>query len=166
MTAAEIHPHGSEYSRPEGRPHGLQDAPMIIGRIRERFRDRLSEWFCAANMTWVGTALLHPSDTFGAPAYRSFRWIGEGGAGWAIGILGLFWLIGLIINGSRQKATSTIRMVCATVGAIAYGLLGIGFGISALQSTVMNIACGSYMLMSALALYALYWIAVDKRTNG
>lgn len=139
---------------------------MIVGRIRERFRDRLSEWFCAANMAWAGTALLHPSDTFTSPAYQAFRRFGEDATGWVIGSLGLLWLIGLIVNGSRQRGTSTIRLVCALVGALGYGTMGIGFGYGAWQSGIMNIAGGTYMLMSALALYSLYWIAVDKRTNG
>lgn len=139
---------------------------MIWGRIRERFRDRAAEWFCAGNMTWTGAALLHPSQTFTAPGWQSFRWLGEDLTGYLIGGLGLLWLVGLIINGALQSVTSTIRLGCAFVGSLAYGFLAVGFTFSFLINGVLPTAIGTNFLISALGLYSLFWITVDKRENG
>lgn len=140
---------------------------MIFLKIRERFHERASEWFCAASMATWGATLLHPSDTFASPSYEAFaRTLGEDGTGLVVGTMGVAWLIGLIINGARQKATSTIRAVCAFFGALVYGLLGLGFVSSYLINGVLSTGIGTYFGLSILALYSLYWIAIDKRTNG
>lgn len=139
---------------------------MIFLRIRERARERLSEWFCACNMTQFGATLYHPSSTFNSPAYEAFAWFGEEMTGLVIGSLGVAWIIGLIVNGARQQVTSTIRMFCAFIGALVYGMLGIGFLWSYAINGVLSTGIGNYFLISVLVLYSLYWIAVDKRTNG
>lgn len=138
----------------------------VIVRLRERFHQRASEWFCAANMAVWGAILLHPSETFSSPAYEAFRRIGERGTGFLVGGLGLAWLLGLIINGARQRVTSSIRLTCALVGALVYSMLGVGFVCSYFVNGVLSTGTGTYFLISALAFYSLYWITIDKRING
>ena len=139
---------------------------MITGRIVERFRERAPEWYCAANMAQFGATLLHPSETFVAPGFEAFRPFGEVLIGWVIGLLGVAWLVGLIINGARQRITSTIRMFCGFVGAMVYGMLALGFTHSFFANGILPTAIGNNFLISILALYSLYWIAIDKRRNG
>ncbi len=139
---------------------------MITGRIKERFRERASEWFCAANMAVWGGTLTHPSETFTSPPFQAFRPLGEDITGVLVGGLGLAWLVGLIVNGARQRITSSIRMVCAFVGAMVYGLLAIAFAYSFLLNGILSTGIGTYGLISVLALYSLYWITIDKRDNG
>jgi hypothetical protein len=139
---------------------------MIAGRIVERFRERVSEWFCAAYLFVWGATLLHPSETFSAPGYAFFRQFGENDVGWTLSAIGLLWLLGLIVNGSRQRATSTIRLFCGAIGSVTFGLFGIGFVGSYFMTGILSAGLGLNFLLSFLALYSLYWIAVDKRTNG
>jgi hypothetical protein len=140
---------------------------MIFLRIKRRFRGRASEWFCAANMTQWGVTLLHPSPTFKAPAYEKFAQLtDETTTGLVIGGLGLAWLIALIINGARQRMTSSLRMLCAFLGAVIYIILALVFFSSYLINGLLPTLVGTNILIALLALYALYWIAVDKRTNG
>ncbi|TPM41528.1 hypothetical protein [Mesorhizobium sp. B2-3-4] len=139
---------------------------MITGRIVERFRERVSEWFCAGYLFIWGASLLHPSAAFSAPGYAFFRKFGENDVGWTLAGIGLLWLLGLIVNGSRQKATSTIRLCCGVVGSVTFGLFGMGFVGSYYITGILSAGLGLNFLLSLLALYCLYWIAVDKRTNG
>lgn len=138
----------------------------IVLRLRERFRQRVREWFCAANLTQFGLPLLHPSPTFDSYAFAAFRPLGEDATGIFFLSVGLAWMLGLIANGSRQNTTSTIRLVCGLIGTVTYGLLGLGllgsYGITGIWST----GFGNYMLVSLLGLYSLYWIAVEKKVNG
>ena len=139
---------------------------MIIGRIKKRFQERASEWFCAAVTLSFGATLLHPSETFTSPAYRAFEWPGEFWTGVIVADGGFTWLSGLIVNGARQKVTSTIRMVCAFMGALVFGMLGIGFLGAYFINGVLSTGVGHYLLDSVLVLYTLYHIAADKRENG
>src|SRR4051812_16402452 len=75
---------------------------MITGRIVERFRERVSDWFCAAYLFIWGATLLHPNDAFSAPVYAFFRQFGETKIGWLLASIGLLWLRGLIITGSPE----------------------------------------------------------------
>lgn len=139
---------------------------MIIGRIKKRFQERASEWFCAAVTLSFGATLLHPSDTFTSPSYRAFEWPGEFWTGVIVSTVGFAWLIGLIINGAKQRITSTIRLVCAFIGALVFGMLGVGFASAYFLTGVLSTGIGHYFLDSLLVLYALYHIAADKRENG
>lgn len=140
---------------------------MVWLRIQHRFHERSPEWFCAANMAVFGAILLHPSETFASPSFEAFnRLLGEEGSGFVIGTLGVIWLVGLIINGSRQRATSTIRFICAFCGALIYGMLGLGFLVSYFLTGVLSTGIGNYLMISVGALYALRGIAKDKRENG
>jgi hypothetical protein len=57
-------------------------------------------------------------------------------------------------------------LVCGTVGSITFGLFGIGFVGSYFITGILSAGLGLNFLLSLLALYSLFWIAVDKRTNG
>jgi len=109
---------------------------LIILRIKERARHRISEWFAAANMLGFGMSLLAPGDTFSSASYQAFRQMlpyepfgltPEQQWGFLIATTGFLWLIGLIINGSRQRATMHIRASCGLVGGVVYGTLSLGF---------------------------------------
>ncbi|ORE85308.1 hypothetical protein [Aurantimonas sp. 22II-16-19i] len=139
---------------------------MIFLRIRHRFHQRASEWFCAANMLQFGLTLMHKSQTFDSPAYTAFRWLGEAWTGAAVGSCGFVWLCGLIVNGARQRVTSTIRAWCAFVGALVYGLLALGFLWSFKMTNLLSTGIGNYALVSVLALYALFHVMRDKREQG
>ncbi len=144
-----------------------EDFPIFI-RLRQRFRHRASEWFCAANTLWWGLSLVHPDDTFASSiAYTAFRnTLNESALGAALTVLGAAWIAGLIVNGKMQRVTSTTRAICALVGAVSFGMLAFGFIASIVVSGTMNTASGNYTLVSILAFYSLYWIAIDKRNNG
>jgi hypothetical protein len=137
-------------------------------RIRERFRQRASEWFCAAMLATWGLALLHPSNNFeSTPAYEAFsRTIKEENMAAALTLLGVAWLVGLIINGARQRVTSTIRACCAFLGGVIYMVMSLGFLSSYFITGVLTAGPSTYALTSALAFYSLYWITIDKRQNG
>jgi hypothetical protein len=141
---------------------------LVFVRITERFRQRMSEWFCAANLLGFGMSLLHPSAAFnGNPAYAAFqRNISEEHMAVCLAGLGLLWLVGLIINGSRQKVTSTIRAACAMTGGVVYMVMSLGFLSSYVITGVLGAGVSTYALISALAFYSLYWIIIDKRANG
>ena len=138
----------------------------IFLRVKHRFRERASEWFCAANLTQFGLSLLHPSQTFDSYAFAAFRNLGEQTTGVFFFLVGFTWFLGLIVNGARQSATSTIRLVCGALGTVSYGLLGLGLLGSYVLTGIWSTGIGNYMLVSILGLYSLYWIAVDKKVNG
>lgn len=141
---------------------------MFFVRIKERFRQRASEWYCAANLAWWGFSMLHPSDTFGSTAaYTAFeRTITEENMAAALTLLGMLWLVGLIVNGARQRITSTIRIACSFCGGIVYLVMSLGFLSSYIITGVLVAGIGTYALTSALAFYSLYWVVIDKRQNG
>jgi hypothetical protein len=138
----------------------------VVLRLKERFRERASEWFCAANLTQFGLSLLHPSETFNSPTFAAFHDIGENNMGLLMFVVGFAWFLGLIINGARQRATSTIRLICGVIGTITYGLLALGVLGGFVLTGIWSTGFGNYLLVSLLGLYSLYWIAVDKKVNG
>lgn len=141
---------------------------MLFVRIKERFRQRASEWYCAANLAWLGIAMLHPTSIFAAsPGYNSFQSIiTEETMAVLLTALGGAWLVGLIINGARQRVTSTIRIACSLAGGVIYLTMALGFLSSYLQTGVLTAGVGTYFLTSALAFYSLYWVTIDKKLNG
>ncbi|MCE7028488.1 hypothetical protein [Jiella avicenniae] len=109
---------------------------MIFLRIKKRARQRISEWFAAFNITGFGLSLLAPGDTFASPSFQAFneafpeRFFGmspEEQWGIIITLTGTLWIVGLIINGARQRATMHIRATCSLIGAAVYGTLALGF---------------------------------------
>lgn len=147
---------------------GGKDRLMVFVRIKSRFRHRAAEWFCAANMMFWGLSMVHPSNVFDTGvAYRAFeRTITENLMGTVLAIAGLLWLVGLVINGAREKVTSVIRGVCALFGGIVYFVMALGFLSSYFITGVLTGGVSTHFLTSALAFYSLYWIAKDKRTSG
>ena len=143
---------------------------MIILRIKERARHRISEWFAAANMLGFGMSLLAPGDTFSSASYQAFRQMlpyepfgltPEQQWGFLIATTGFLWLIGLIINGSRQRATMHIRASCGLVGGVVYALSGI---LSALWSvSLVPGVLGRYTLHSRHLRAAERCLFVDRR---
>lgn len=138
---------------------------MILIKIRKRFRERASEWYCAANLFAFGSTLLHPSTTFTSPAYAAFESVAtEAQTGAFCAVVGLLWLVGLIVNGQMQLTTSAVRAVCAAIGGVVYGLLCIGFAGSYYFTGVLSTGIGNYFLVSVLAFYCLFWTMKTART--
>ncbi len=143
----------------------IKDMVMVFIRIKNRFRHRASEWFCALNLLLWGVVMLHPSSSFASSqAYAAFeRTVTEEHMASALTALGLLWLAGLIVNGAREKATSLIRATCAAAGGVIYFTMALGFLSSYFITGVLTAGITTYVLISALSFYSLYWIAKDKR---
>ena len=100
----------------------------VFLRIRKRFHDRHSEWAMAAIAFGYGLTLLAPGPTFSSPSYQAFNDIArEEFWGNVIAGTGLVWLLGLFINGMRQRTTRRIRAVCSVIGFVVFGMLAAGF---------------------------------------
>lgn len=55
--------------------HKTRLVPMILIRLKHRFRERALEWFCAAQMLSWGASLLMPYDPYLASPYGFFEGI-------------------------------------------------------------------------------------------
>jgi len=78
---------------------------------------------------------------------------------------GLLWLVGLIVNGARQRTTVTIRLICAYAGSMIYGMLGLGFLWSYFIAGFLSTGIGNYLLVSALCVYSMFHTVKDARSG-
>lgn len=142
--------------------------PGIWIRIQHRFGPRVMEWFMAGHMILFGYVLLLPSQTFNQPAFMSFReFVSEDFLGWAMGIVGVARIVGLVINGARKKVTPQIRVFSAGVGFMVWSGITYGFFSSDVISTWLAI----YPLFAIGELVNVYRAAHDQGeakhgTNG
>ncbi|WAJ27129.1 hypothetical protein [Antarcticirhabdus aurantiaca] len=139
---------------------------IAIREVRRRFHERSAEWYSATVLFGFGAVLMHPSPTFTSPSWDGFAQLGEEGTGLMIGGIGFVWLIALFINGARQMVTSTLRMICAFLGALASGILCIGFLGAYFLSGILTTGAWTYFMLSVYSLYALFHATKDKRRNG
>lgn len=103
----------------------------IVIRIVHRAQTRLVEWLAAFQMMFMGLVLFHPSDTFSnSPNFQVFRETASEDT-WAVFLfmVGFVRLGGLLVNGSRQDITPTIRALGAFVGFFIF--FGMFFGFTA-----------------------------------
>ncbi len=106
-------------------------------RIQHRFGPRMMEWFMAMHMIGFGWVLLLPTQTFNLPQFQTFREIfpSESFLGWLMAITGCLRIIGLVINGAKEKVTPQIRQFSAGVGCIIWTGITYGFASSDVVST-------------------------------
>lgn len=115
--------------------------PGIWIRIRHRFGPRMMEWFMAGHMILFGCILLLPTQTFNQPAFMAFTQLvpSEDFLGWVMLMIGCLRIIGLVINGARQKVTPQIRQFSAGVGCMIWTGICYGFASSDVVSTWLAI---------------------------
>lgn len=115
--------------------------PGIWIRITHRFGPRMMEWFMAGHMMLFGCILLLPAQTFNQPAFMAFTQLvpSEDSLGWVILMIGCLRIIGLVINGARQKVTPQIRQFSAGVGCMIWTGICYGFASSDVVSTWLAI---------------------------
>ncbi|RSC38575.1 hypothetical protein EGT36_16340 [Agrobacterium sp. FDAARGOS_525] len=106
-------------------------------RIQHRFGPRMTEWFMALHMIGFGWVLLLPTQTFNLPQFHTFRELfpSEPFLGWLMAIVGCLRIIGLVINGAKEKVTPQIRQFSAGVGCIIWTGITYGFASSDVVST-------------------------------
>lgn len=106
-------------------------------RIQHRFGPRMMEWFMAFHMIGFGWVLLLPTQTFNLPQFQTFRDIfpSEPFLGWLMALIGCLRIIGLVINGAKEKVTPQIRQFSAGVGCIIWTGITYGFASSDVVST-------------------------------
>lgn len=106
-------------------------------RIQHRFGPRMTEWFMAMHMIGFGWVLLLPTQTFNLPQFQTFRQLfpSESFLGWLMAIVGCLRIIGLVINGAKEKVTPQIRQFSAGVGCIIWTGITYGFASSDVVST-------------------------------
>ncbi|MCJ8520617.1 hypothetical protein ABID21_003494 [Pseudorhizobium tarimense] len=111
--------------------------PGVWIRIRHRFGPRMMEWFYAAHMILVGYVLLLPMQTFNQPAFLAFRDLvpSEDVMGWFMLMIGLFRIVGLVVNGARKNVTPQIRQISAGIGCLIWSGISYGFASSDVVST-------------------------------
>jgi hypothetical protein len=115
--------------------------PGLWVRILERFGPRMMEWFMAGHMILFGYVLLLPAETFNQPAFWSFRDLvpSEDFLGWFMALVGCVRVIGLVINGARERVTPQIRQISAGIGCIIWSGICYGFASSDVVSTWLAI---------------------------
>lgn len=119
---------------------GYQGTGMWV-RIQHRFGPRMMEWFMAGHMILFGCILLLPTQTFNQPAFMAFTQLvpSEDFLGWVMLMIGCLRIIGLVINGARQKVTPQIRQFSAGVGCMIWTGICYGFASSDVVSTWLAI---------------------------
>ena len=140
--------------------------PGLWVRISERFGPRMHEWFLSGHMIMFGIVLLFPTETFNQPAFWSFRELvpSETSLGWFMLVIGCLRVVGLVINGAREKVTPQIRQFSAAVGCLLWSGITYGFASSDVLSTWLAI----YPLFAVGELVNIYRAARDqgKIRNG
>ncbi len=91
----------------------------------------------AGHMLMFGWVLLLPSETFNQPAFWSFRELvpSENFLGWTMLGIGCMRIVGLVINGARERVTPQIRQISAGVGCLIWSGISYGFASSDVVST-------------------------------
>ncbi len=141
--------------------------PGIWIRIRHRFGPLMTEWFMAGHMLMFGYVLLLPTETFNQPTFAAFRvvptadWLSispEGAIGGIMLMVGALRVIGLIVNGAREKVTPQIRQASAMIGCILWSGIAYGFFSSDIVSTWFAI----YPLFAVCELVNIHRAAHDE----
>lgn len=141
---------------------------MILIHIRKKVRQRSAEWFCAGNLVLFGLTLLSPGATFDLASHAGFRaafgpaGFGEAAAGASALLVGLAWSAGLVVNGVRQRLTSTVRATACFAGVIVYAVLTLAYGFGSVWTGIPVPSVGGNAAITVLALFCLYWIGEEK----
>lgn len=121
--------------------HSLpQGYPALWVRVQHRFGPRQMEWFMALIMFGWGAVLLLPIESMESNAWIFFKAVfPEFFWGSLFFLIGLFRLVGLVINGSRREITPWIRVVSAGVGFIVWVGVLTGFAFSGVAISIWTI---------------------------
>lgn len=140
--------------------------PALWVRIQHRFGPRMTEWFMAGHMMLFGLVLLFPKETFNGPAYAGFRALfrSEDVLGWAMFVVGIVRVIGLVVNGAKKNVTPQIRQASAAIGCIIWAGICYAFFTSNVVSTWLAV----YPLFAVGELINIHRAAHDqgKVRNG
>lgn len=137
--------------------------PGIWIRIQHRFGPRMTEWLVAVQTALWGYVLLLPAQTFEGRAWEFFRgledagWLSESQLGWAMLLLGLARIGGLIVNGARKTVTPWIRVFSAAVGLFIW----VGVSYSFAQSGVISTWIAIYPVIAGVELLNIWRAAND-----
>jgi uncharacterized membrane protein len=100
-------------------------AGKVVFRIKHKFRQRIVEWVCAAQIALFGLILMDASNTFGQS--NNFVWMSsimsEPAWAYSLFVIGTGRIIGLIINGSMESVTPWIRTFGAFCGLFVFGMI-------------------------------------------
>lgn len=107
-----------------------------------------------------GAILLLPAQTFNQPAFQAFNQLvpSEDFLGWLMLMIGCLRIVGLVINGSREKVTPQIRQFSAGVGCLIWTGICYGFASSDVVSTWLAI----YPLFAAGELVNIHRASRDQ----
>lgn len=96
--------------------------PGLWIRLRAEFTPRLSEWMLGITMLLWGTAAIFEYGLFAQPEYIGFRLIFGDSLllGLVMTALGIARLVGLLINGVRERVTPWVRVSSAGVGFLIW----------------------------------------------
>lgn len=134
--------------------------PAMWVRIQHRFGPRMMEWFNSGHMILFGLILLLPAETFNQPAFSAFRQLvpSEDFLGWIMLMIGCLRIIGLVVNGAREKVTPQIRQFSAGIGCLIWSGICYGFASSDVVSTWLAI----YPLLALGELVNIFRAARDQ----
>lgn len=100
-------------------------AQTVVFRVKHKFRQRIVEWVCGAQIALFGLILMDASNTFGTS--NNFVWMAsimtEPEWAYSLFVIGVGRLIGLIINGSMESVTPWIRTFGALCGLFVFGMI-------------------------------------------
>jgi hypothetical protein len=120
----------------------------------------MTEWFLAGHTVMWGAVLLASPDLFNQPAWVGFRAVfrNEDVLGWAMMLLGIMRIGGLIVNGARKHVTPVIRQVSAGIGC----LIWVGITYCYWSSNVMSTWLAIYPLFAVGELVNIHRAAHDQ----
>jgi hypothetical protein len=137
-----------------------RDQTFLI-RIGHKMRLRRTEWIAATQCAIWGVVLLLPSASFDSSAAFNVikTWGREEYFGGVLLLIGFGRLISLYINGARKKITPWARLTGATLGAIIFTILSMGFAASGVVSTWL----AAWPILAVIEYINIYDTAKDAR---
>lgn len=131
-------------------------AREVIGRMRQRFRDRVLEWEHATITVLWGMVVLDNPDLFSTPSFVAFKG-GPGLWGWTIVLAGIMRIAALCINGYMAQPTAIVRAFAAMTGIALFGAISLGL----LFAWTWGTGLAVYPVLGFFGLFSLYWAIFD-----
>lgn len=137
---------------------------IVVGKRNSRgysLRERAPEWILSVGMVVIGVMILGTPGLFENNAYYSPLLAIASQKSWAIFeiVVGLFRLVSLGING-LWRPTAHFRAIGAVGGVTVWGSL---FVISVLNTAARAPGIGTFGMLLAFDLMALWWAAGDAK---
>lgn len=121
------------------------------------FDRRALEWWLASYTTFFGIMLALPSVSMGTAAFDIIiSWADEDEWGLFFGLVGIFHLAALWING-RRWWTPFVRTVACSITMAAFTMLAFAFGVKSLATT----AVFTYGAIATASLFCVYRAVKD-----